>query len=211
MANPAERAQRQLALAGIVQINLAQLAHRLRPRKNSLGQIIQYQRRKAQRIEVDHEKMVGRVEQLLAELEQLVQLVFELPLLAVGAAPVGGRVQDEALVVAAALHLAAHVFHGIFHQPAHAVEAAGLHVVAGPEVDLLHRIEVGHVGPGGAGGQGSGPGVGKQVEHPRQLGPALKGLIINELPVGVLLREQAHVLERRQPSRKRSRRPPGRS
>ena len=105
--------------------------------------------------------MVFGVEQLLAELEHFIELIFQLPLLAVGAAAVGGRVENKALVLAAALHFAAHVLHGVFHEPAHAVELAGLHVVAGPEVHLLHRVEVRYVGSGGAGGQGSSPGVGK--------------------------------------------------
>ena len=118
---------------------------------------------------------------------------------------IGRRIEDDALVGIAPFRFAARELQGVFNDPADPVEPAGFHVAPCPGDDLADRIQVGDVGSGGLGGQGSGARVGEQVEDFR-CGPAFCAGRLRQcfripedvLPVRSLLRKDADVLERGQ-------------
>ena len=78
---------------------------------------------------------------------------------------VGRGIQDDAVVLVAAFGFALGELEGIFHHPAHAVQAAAFHVLAGPRDYLAHGVQVGDIGPGAFGGKRCGSRVGKEVEY----------------------------------------------
>ena len=78
---------------------------------------------------------------------------------------VGRRIEDDAVVAVAAARLAPGEFHGVLHHPADTVQAAVLHVAAGPGDDLPDGVQVGHVSAGRLGGKRRRAGVGEEVEH----------------------------------------------
>ena len=138
-------------------------------------------------------------------MQQAKEELVQFPLFSVRAVSVGRRIQDNAVVLVAALGLPFGKLKGIFHHPANPVQAAALHVLAGPGDYLTHGVQVGDIGPGTLGGERCRTRVSKQVQDfgSRQAvgfvdaGKA-RCLCIDKLPVGGLLREHTHVLEGRE-------------
>ena len=109
-------------------------------------------------------------------------------------------------MTSAPAHLAFGELEGVFHHPTDAVQAAALHVFAGPGDHLADRVKVRHVSPGGLCGQRSGARVGEQVQHLGN-GQAV-GLVdaaeagcfpVDEFPVRGLFGEYPDMLESGQP------------
>ena len=137
----------------------------------------------------DHEPAGGH--QRGDDVDEVEELVFQLPLFPLGAQAPGGRVEDDALVGVASLRLPTREFHGVLHHPADAVQAASLHVGARPIHDLPDGVAVDDVGAHLARGEARAAGVGEQVEE------LVAGLEVGrqELPIVGLLGEEADVLE----------------
>jgi hypothetical protein len=95
-----------------------------------------------------------------AEFEQLGELAFDFPDVAVGAAAEGGRIEQDAVVAGAALDFAADVFDGVLDDPADGlvVEAGSGLVFAGPGGGGLGGVDVGGLPAGGGRAPGGGGG-----------------------------------------------------
>ena len=109
--------------------------------------------------------MLFRIEDFGDVTDQFVDLVFEFPFFAFGAVAPGGRVQDDAVVLAAAVGFALDEFEGVFDQPADVFEFGLFHIRAGPGNDLLDGVTMDDICAGRTGGQGSTSGVSKQIEN----------------------------------------------
>ena len=129
-------------------------------------------------------------------LQQAEEAVVQLPFFSVRPVPVGGGIQDDAVVEVAAAFLALHEFHRILHNPTDAVQAAGFHIPTCPGDDLLDAVEMGDVRTGRLCRKRCAPGVCEEVQDFRTVAIRYPlHLPVDKLPVRGLFRENAHVLE----------------
>ena len=128
-------------------------------------------------------------------------MLLELPHLAARAAPVGGRVHDDPVVVVAAADLPLDEFHAVVHEPAHRAlrKAGGRGVLTRPLHHALRSVHVRHGRAGLHAGERRRARVAEQVQHtdlPRgvlflRLADAPRRVV----PVHALLGEDARMLE----------------
>lgn len=91
----------------------AQIRH-----KSSVYHISEYGRLQTCCVGIDQEKQGVFGQKLCSECDQGKDVLFNLPNLAFGAAPVGGRVHDDAVIGAAPTNLTLYKFYAVVHQPA---------------------------------------------------------------------------------------------
>jgi hypothetical protein len=115
--------------------------------------------------EEDEARVFG--EGLAAEGEEFGKAGFDFPEFAVGAAAIGGRVEDDGVVADAAADFAAEELEGVVEDPADGgvVEIGEGLVVAAPGDGGLGGVYVGDGEASGGGGEGGDAGVAEEVEE----------------------------------------------
>jgi hypothetical protein len=155
-------------------------------------------RREARRVGVDEEeeRVVG--EDRPAFLKERPEMVLEAPELSRAAAPVGGRIHDDGVVRAAALHLAPHELEAVVGDVAYRPvrKAAQDRVLLAPLDHPLGGVDMADRGPRGRCGAGRRACVAEEVEDVHLAPGPLDGRV-DPVPVDRLLGEEPRVLERR--------------
>ena len=126
-----------------------------------------------------------------AEFQQLGELAFDFPDVAIGAASEGGGVEENAVVAGAAFDFAANIFEGVFDDPADGfcVQMGGNLVVAGPGGGGFGGVHVGGFPAGFGGDEGGGAGIAEEIEKPCAGG----GGLLDGVPMGRLFGEHAEM------------------
>ena len=146
-------------------------------------------------IDGEHEeaRIVGQ--QLPGEIDQFGQIAFQLPHLAIRAAAIFGRIEDQAVIFRPAPHLAAQEFQRIIDDPAYRriAQARQGGILASGRHTLLAGINVGHLRASAGRNQAADTGIAEHVHHP------IAGLDAAGQPIELAahIGEEAKVAERR--------------
>ena len=135
-------------------------------------------------------------EDLLAEIEELNEVVVDFEELLVGAAAEAGGVEDDAVVAAAAADFAVEEFLDIVDDPADGCvgELVKGGVLACPVDHFFGRVEVADIAAGLGEGEGGAAGVGEEIEDIEWLFGVF-GALLQPLPAEGVFGEDAQVAE----------------
>ena len=161
-----------------------------------IQQVAQHRRCQACGIGVDdnEQRIIGQYAG--HQLQERIQVFFQLPDLARRPPAIGRRIHNDGVIATAPLDFPFHKFGAVIDNPADGgvFQTRGLGVLSCPGHHALGRVHMAHRGTGRRCGQGCAAGIGEQVQHLHR--PAgVPDLLHGEVPVHRLLRENSRVLE----------------
>lgn len=155
--------------------------------------VVQDQGRVAQGVGIEDQEAIFWGEDFGYLAQELVDLLFEFPFLALGAVAPGRRIEHDALVDVSSLGFPFYKLKGVLDQPANVVELAELHVGVGPVDHLFDGVAMDHVCSSGPCGEARPTCIGKEVEHFG--GGQSLAVLVDVGPIDGLFGEDADVFE----------------